>query len=221
MAIEIESVAQKYEDLPLTNFPVAEDSFDRMQDVSSDLLPYVIQYESLRQSGDFDTAAQLIADNPELLNCIWNADKQNHLYDAITALQRYELNQVANLYTKVSQSAIGINDVPTEEETSVVAYSAEKVNRLHNKRNISVPASGWSSTFPYTNTVTVEGITSKDDLKVIGIYIPDNATVAQIKAWNKVLGMLISNENAISDETITFKAYKKPTVDITVITEGG
>lgn len=93
----------------------------------------------------------------------------------------------------------------------------------HTQRNVLIPASGWSSAYPYTNTVSVEGITGNEVPKVAGVWVPTNATEAQVKAWNKAAGMLISNTaaNAVGNGYITFKAYKKPAVDFTVIVEGG
>ena len=46
MAYEIETINERNVDTPLTNFPVGEDNFPRMSDVSSTLLPLVIQYNN-------------------------------------------------------------------------------------------------------------------------------------------------------------------------------
>ena len=79
------------------------------------------------------------------------------------------------------------------------------LNKAVRQRNITLPASGWSSQYPFTQTVSVEGLVQEDDLKVI----------------NKAAGYLMSSEDSIGDGSATFHAYKKPAVDITVITEGG
>ena len=95
------------------------------------------------------------------------------------------------------------------------------LNKAVRQRNITLPASGWSSQYPFTQTVSVEGLVQEDDLKVIGVLIPDGTSQDQVKAINKAAGYLMSSEDSIGDGSATFHAYKKPAVDITVITEGG
>ncbi len=223
MAYEIEPASEQNVDTPLTKFPVSEDTFDRMSDISADLLSAVLQYNAYQQAGNIEGCNTVLAENPGLVACLFNADKYNQLRDSIIAMERFLLNQVDQLYTDVVQSAVGINDNPTTEEASTVTYSAEKINRLHNQRQVTLLASGWSDTFPYSQTVTVDGILSTDDLKIIRVYHPEGSTLEEIKARNKMAGYLISNNDSTATEnnTITFLAYKKPTTDFTVITEGG
>lgn len=95
------------------------------------------------------------------------------------------------------------------------------LNKAVCRRNITLSASGWSAQYPFTQTVSVEGLTQEDDLKVIGVLIPDGTSQDQVKAINKAAGYLMSSEDSIGDGSATFHAYKKPAVDITVITEGG
>lgn len=130
MAYEIEKVSEGNVDTPLTNFPVGIDTFPRMSDVSLTTLPLVLQYNTLYQSGNLASANQLVLDNPSLAYCMFTAKGQNELRDAVIAIEYYLLNQVDDLYNTVAQNAVGVSDNPTEEQMSVVAYSAEKVNSL-------------------------------------------------------------------------------------------
>lgn len=130
MAYEIEKISEGNVDTPLTNFPVGEDTFPRMSDVSVTLLPLVLQYNNYYQNGQLALAQQLLAANPELDACLHNAEKWNMIRDAIIAMQRFLLNQVDSLYNEVAQNAIGVNDNPTAEQMSVVSYSAAKVDSL-------------------------------------------------------------------------------------------
>lgn len=130
MAYEIEQISEGNVDTPLTNFPVGEDTFPRMSDVSVTLLPLVLQYNNYYQNGQLALAQQLLAANPELDACLHNAEKWNMIRDAIIAMQRFLLNQVDSLYNEVAQNAIGVNDNPTAEQMSVVSYSAAKVDSL-------------------------------------------------------------------------------------------
>lgn len=99
--------------------------------------------------------------------------------------------------------------------------AADEIGKATTQRNITLSAADWSDTYPYTQTVSVDGITVDSNLKVIGVYVPDGSTADQVKARNKAAGFLMSNENATGDGTVTFKAYKKPAVDFTIIVEGG
>lgn len=228
----VKPMSETYVDKPLTNFPVEEDIFERMMDVSITLYPLVKEYNEYYANGNLSACHSLLANNPELQSCLFNAEKYNRLRDAVLAIEEYLLTQLEEVYTNVVQNAIGINDNVSGAEASLVAYSAEKVNQkinqlseqlrtsYHNYTNVTISASGWNNTYPYLNTVTVNGVTAESDVRVIGLHIPSNATQNQVKAINKAASFLIENDDGVGNGTITFKAYKKPTVDFTVIIDG-
>lgn len=96
----------------------------------------------------------------------------------------------------------------------------EVVNKAVTRRILTLPAAGWSSAYPFSQTVNVAGIGAEDDIKVIGVYVPENAALDQVKAWNKAAGFLMCSPDGVDAGTVTFKAYKKPAVDFQIITEG-
>lgn len=100
-------------------------------------------------------------------------------------------------------------------------YLKREIERSQRMRTVTLYAAGWSDAYPYEQDVSLNGITAADNIKVIGIHIPDGADEDQIKAWEKAAGFLMFNENGVSDGTITFRAKKKPEVDFSVVTEGG
>jgi hypothetical protein len=115
------------------------------------------------------------------------------------------------------------------EETDVITISDlndnmdiidEVMKKFVNRRILKLMAAGWSGSYPFTQAVDAAGIAVADDIKVIGVYIPANATLEQVKAWNKAAGYLMCNPDGVADGKITFKAYKKPTVDFQILTEG-
>lgn len=232
MAFNAEEYTTSYDDLPLTKFPKSEDVWGRMSDVNYSLLTLAKEYNTKLESGDYAGANQLLSDNPTLANCFFNAEKYNQLRDAVIALQRYQLKQIDNLYNTIAEKAIGVTDNPEERQKSMVAYSASKVDSLlaevkaltegyHKRWTVKVPASGWSAYFPFTNTVTVQDVTESMDLVVIGLSVPSETNEQQAKALVKASGMLITNETGVGNGTVTFKAYKKPATDFSVIIEGG
>lgn len=59
------------------------------------------------------------------------------------------------------------------------------------------------------------------ELRVIGTIIASDASYSDTKNIVKSAGFLVPYDDGVGDGQITFKAYKKPTVDFTVILEGG
>lgn len=235
MSYTLEAKTGKYIDTPLTNFPVREDVWNRMMDVTSSLMPLVTQYNEYFKQGNVTACNALVESNPALKDCFFDAEKFNWMRDAIIAVQRYFLEDVEQLIEDTAQNALGINDNPTEEQASIVSYSAEKVNqllqhlsemttqkmnRIHNHRTITLTASGWSDTYPYTQTVEVPGITANDSIKVIDIYADADTTLEEIKSYKKAAGLLMHSTGGVTDGKLTFKAYKKPAVDFQIMTEG-
>lgn len=96
----------------------------------------------------------------------------------------------------------------------------EAMKKIVNRRILKLTAAGWSGSYPFTQAVGAAGVTVADDIKVIGVYVPANATLEQVKAWNKAAGYLMCNPDGVADGKITFKAYKKPAVDFQILTEG-
>lgn len=83
---------------------------------------------------------------------------------------------------------------------------------------VELPASGWSTAAPYTQTVKVEGMTEADT-PLLAKIIPDGATPEQVKEYNKNFGMI--DDGDTGNETATFRCFnKKPTIDLIVGLKG-
>lgn len=145
--------------------------------------------------------------------------KENYKNDSFDGVRKYQMIQ---------------NDDGTVSFVDVTSYTVEgdlfgaddinstnkAINKATNVRELTLPASGWSDSYPYTQTVSASGITAADNIKLNGLIIPTSATADQVKVLIKSFGYLISNDDATGAGTITFKAYKKPTADLTVAVEG-
>lgn len=94
----------------------------------------------------------------------------------------------------------------------------QAINRLNNEVAISLPVSGWSSAAPYTQAVSVAGVTAAD-APVIGIRIAEGTTAANVKLQNKAWGCV---DRAVTGAgTVTFYCYnKKPAADFSVNIKG-
>lgn len=77
---------------------------------------------------------------------------------------------------------------------------------------ITVPASGWSAEVPYTQTVSVSGLTSAMDV-MLTLNITGSPTTDQVKVWKAALGMI--DVGTTADGSGSFTCYsKKPAVDL-------
>lgn len=93
-----------------------------------------------------------------------------------------------------------------------------EINRMTREVEVTLRASGWSASAPYTQTVAVEGLTAGDNPVLVKV-IPAGATPEQVKAYNKAFGMIDDGDTA--DGQATFRCFnKKPAVDMTVGLKG-
>lgn len=225
MANKITSLSERYVDTPLTNFPVSEDNIDRMSDITSDLMPIVIQYNQYIQSGNITEANNLLKSNPRLMSCFFNADKWNVLRDAVIAMERFYLEEVDEAIKNAAQNAVGINDNPSSSQKPYVAYSAQKVDSLLDElgaglstRTVTIQVGGWSSYSPYTNQIYVSGIRSTDS-PVIGLYIPSGTSATEEKKLKRAAGCISYIETTDNYITITCIG-KKPETTFQLLVKG-
>ena len=116
-----------------------------------------------------------------------------------------------------------MKNVPLGEDGSVsgkvIADDTVSLKALKT-RYITLLASNWSDTYPYEQTITVDNISSTDDLMVVGVIHAEGNTLEQDKAIDKAAGNLMYYEEGVGDGQVTFRAKKIPEVDFTVITKG-
>lgn len=119
----------------------------------------------------------------------------------------------ANNYVHPSAHPAGMI---TQDSTHRFTTDTEKAgwNKILFSAAVTVPASGWSTSVPYTQTVSVSGLTAAMDV-MLGLNITGSPSAASVAGWKKALGMI--DEGTTANGTITFKCYsKKPVVDIPV-----
>ena len=208
---------ENYEDLPMTNFPVSEDNYARMTDVTNSLLPLVIQYNDLYKNGKLTEASQLLKDNPSLAECMFNADKYNQLRDGLIAMQRYQRTQLDDLYHLVANAAVGINDNPTPDIVRDVAYSASKVESMFDVKDAVLAYADWSANVPYTQTVAIKGVRETDTptIACAAEVLSENQKKVLIKNWSYV-DDIVTGENQIT----AYCYFKKPSIDLPLIIKG-
>lgn len=137
-----EPTREKYPDLPYSNFPVEEDYFARMKDVGADTVKYVKQYNTYAEAENWDGCANVLSEHPEVINCLFDAEKFNKLRDAILATQRYYLNNVKADMDSMKEyveylkaETVGINDTEENAQSKLTTYSAYKISKLQTDTN--------------------------------------------------------------------------------------
>ena len=120
---------------------------------------------------------------------------------------KYEIIDSTN-YT-VQGDAFGANDINATNSA---------VNALQGLRQVLVDVSKWSNTAPYTQEISVPGITSTDSPGV-GLYLSGQESADAVKAMNKAFGMVDFVETL--NGKIRVKCFnKKPAVSFWIGLKG-
>ena len=117
----------------------------------------------------------------------------------------------------VDVSVLNANFSVLDEKVKNNQSSAENSVRYW---DILLKSSGWSSTAPYTQTVSVSGLPA-DALPMLGYYLDDSAktsaSVNQISAQIAYIGEIDTSTAG----KVTFKCYnQKPTIDLPISLKG-
>ena len=78
-----------YTDLDGTNFPDKVDSWEKFLDPTVSTQAAINAYYACINGGDFDGAANILENTPELNQMIINAKRMNQIRDAVIALERF------------------------------------------------------------------------------------------------------------------------------------
>lgn len=120
---------------------------------------------------------------------------------------KYEIIDSTN-YT-VQGDAFGANDINATNSA---------VNALQGLRQVLVDVSKWSNMAPYTQEISVSGITSADSPGV-GLYLSGQESADAVKAMNKAFGMVDFVETL--NGKIRVKCFnKKPAVSFWIGLKG-
>jgi hypothetical protein len=106
----------------------------------------------------------------------------------------------------------GIAAPEADDDAVNKKYAEEYANSLHKLFSVNLPASGWSASAPYTQTVSVEGIFGTDTPHYGVAYSSNSETaLAQKEAFAMV------DDLDTTDGSVKFTCFEeKPEVDLTV-----
>lgn len=86
--------------------------------------------------------------------------------------------------------------------------------------SLTLTADNWvGDAAPYTQTVSVEGITANDNPILVSMLAAGTNPDMQ-KKYNKAFGIISSGAGLTEDGSVTFCVYSKPTMDITIGLKG-
>ena len=142
----------------------------------------------------------------------------NKVGDIFNADDINATNKVVN-ETSAGFEAVKQDNAEFKEEVNrQVTGLTNDVGAIKAVKTVTLSASKWSTSAPYTQTVTVSGVTAEDS-PVIALYISGSPGAAAVKAMRKAFGYL--DRAVTGNGSITFYCYeKKPAADFSVSVKG-
>lgn len=143
--------------------------------------------------------------------------KTNYKDDVFEGNRKYTLTQggdgkyeiVDSTRYTVQGDTFGANDINATNSA---------VNALQGLKQVLVDVSKWSNTAPYTQEISVPGITSADS-PTVGLYLSGTESAGTVKAMNKAFAMMDFVETL--NGKIRVKCFnKKPAVSFWIGLKG-
>lgn len=128
----------------------------------------------------------------------------------------YNKTQTDNLLDtkvdKVTGKGLSTEDYTTAEKTKLAGIESEANKTVVDLYNATLLSSGWSSSAPYTQTLSIQGILSTD-IPVVDVVLSSTTStaVSQLEAW----GYVSKIETAANSITATC-LKEKPTINIPI-----
>lgn len=119
---------------------------------------------------------------------------------------------------RIDEVVSGTNEALNSTNNSIILLS-QYVDMLENVKEVTIPASGWSSSAPYVQVVNLEGVKANSKYEVF-IYYPDTINSSNAESYCESFNY-INKYEALADGKITCTAfYEKPTMDVVVSIKG-
>ena len=140
-------------------------------------------------------------------NFISSSDLSNNYYN-----KTQTDNLLDTKVDKVTGKGLSTEDYTTAEKTKLAGIESEANKTVVALYNTTLSSSGWSSSVPYTQTVSIQGILATD-VPVVDVVLSSTTSTAksQLEAW----GYVSKIETAAGSITATC-LEEKPTIDIPI-----
>lgn len=143
--------------------------------------------------------------------------KMNYTNDVFEGNRKYQITDNSDGTKSIEDVTVYTSEGDMFGADDINATNAE-VNRLGNGVSVTLNASGWSSSAPYSQTVSVSGLKATD---VVHVYphTPHSLSASTVKTYRKMAGMITDAESATGQMTF-YCSNKKPTSNFQVWLEG-
>ena len=179
-------------------------TFENSQVTADYLIQTLGVYAKLGEEGTETLFAVIQATNPDQMPQQSDVSPSSFIYCIQMTVQ-----QASSITVEVDPSG-------TASVAEVQALRAQ-VNRIASLMEVDLPATGWSDSFPYIQTVMVAGYTD-DDTPALSMAIDNTATADEIRAYRKAFSYIYYGE--ANSSGVSFYALNKPSIDIKVMLSG-
>lgn len=193
-------MSQTYTDLDLTGFPEEIDALSGFTDPTREQLIKILSYESLLRQGNYDAAAALLAENPEIGDFQITASKLNRHEQMIIAIERMFSEDIAAYLEAARNSVTGTIQADVAEAKTNAANALTAANeasakvsgtvRVSAQGTLTLQASGWTQEGElFVQTVNLSGMTTTGRMRysladnaigsvfIAGVTCPQNGKV--------------------------------------------
>lgn len=139
--------------------------------------------------------------------------KTDYRADVFEGNRKYQINTDAQGKSEILDVTEYAQEGDIFGPEDINAITGE-INRMTREVEVTLRASGWSASAPYTQTVDVPGLKETDKVQMMSAIKTDTA-VATADIWDK-MGALVRAGKALDGQAVFVCPKKKPTSDFNV-----
>lgn len=139
--------------------------------------------------------------------------KTDYRADVFEGNRKYQINTDAQGKSEILDVTEYAQEGDIFGPEDINAITGE-INRMTREVELTLRASGWSASAPYTQTVDVPGLKETDKVQMMSAIKTDTA-VATANTWDK-MGALVKAGKALDGQAVFVCPKKKPTSDFNI-----
>ena len=139
--------------------------------------------------------------------------KTDYRADVFEGNRKYQINTDAQGKSEILDVTEYAQEGDIFGPEDINAITGE-INRMTREVEVTLRASGWSASAPYTQTVDVPGLKETDKVLMMSAIKTDTA-VATANTWDK-MGALVKAGKALDGQAVFYCPKKKPTSDFNI-----
>lgn len=139
--------------------------------------------------------------------------KTDYRADVFEGNRKYQINTDAQGKSEILDVTEYAQEGDIFGPEDINAITGE-INRMTREVELTLRASGWSASAPYTQTVDVPGLKETDKVQMMSAIKTDTA-VATANTWDK-MGALVKAGKVLDGQAVFVCPKKKPTSDFNI-----